>query len=264
MEEPLAHGALSGQHVLSRLLSDELCGEPPRLEIVAFELSDRQVEYQREREELLDGPSYNFFKDATPKHAHFVRVRLALRRGRADAEATPLAATLCYADDQRPVEQEEQCLLKLFVDKRSAGLELDESGHAELEFRIELGSYRRSDRKFQVRVAPHPTSALFGRVGAVYTPAVYVMSKKRPASERVSPVGDAKRVYRPAADDEGVALALDPEFAIGVVRRLEQVEMQQQRTLLMLRSLLESGAVFGVGGAGEETGGSEEPSCRAV
>ena len=262
--------ASAAEHHLAHILSDELSEEQPlgQLEIVSFELSERQIEYQREREELLDGPSFNFFKDATPKHAHFMRVRIALRRGRADVGAIPLAAALCY-DDQAPVEQEEQCLLKLFGDKaRGSGLiELDECGNADLQFRIELGSYRRSDRKFQVRLAPHPTSALFGRVGAVYTPAVYVMSKKRPVADRASPGSEAKRQYRPA-DDEGFAAALpslDPEFAMGVVRRLEQVEMQQTQTLHMLRSLLESG-VFGPGPAAGAAGAAEEndSSCRAV
>lgn len=163
-----------------------------RLHIVSHECSPAQADYQKLR--VNPGAMSNvFYKDATPRGEHFMRcvVKVTGREheGEAQRRVIPLKLTLCY-DDGQPIEAVDHSSLRILSSNShlKAAIPANQD-HVAFSYRIELGSFRRADRSFAVRVeanadATHrPASYLpqnkCREIESCITPAVYVLSKKK-------------------------------------------------------------------------------------
>ena len=90
-----------------------------------------------------------FYKDATPRGEHYIRCSVACEPARPDV--VPLRLALCYEDGTDVSPQDASCLKIL-----GEATHLSCPPHAKettFYYRLELGSFRRADRKFRVRVS---------------------------------------------------------------------------------------------------------------
>ena len=132
-------------------------------------------------------------QDATPRGEHYIRCFVACEPSRPDV--VPLRLALCYEDGTDVSPQDASCLKIL-----GEATHLSCPPHAKettFYYRLELGSFRRADRKFRVRV----TGA---GVAHCLTPPLLVLSKTKPldASAPLSPPTELpdglRRGQRPA------------------------------------------------------------------
>lgn len=176
-------------------------GEPTmRLLVVSHECSPAQAEYQKLR--VSPGSMSNlFYKDATPRGDHFMLCTVKLIGREHETEAVrrvvPLKLTLCY-DDGQPIEAVDHGSLRVLSSNShlKAAIPANED-HVTFSYRIELGSFRRADRSFAVRVeadldaAHRPSSyasvAMCRSIEPCITPAVYVLSKKKLSDHQQQP-----------------------------------------------------------------------------
>lgn len=229
----------------------------PRLVVIAQQVSDAQEEYQKAR--VTPGSISNlFYKDATPRAEHYIKVtvRLLGREQWPWHSPVPLRLVLCY-DDATPLDASDQSSLRVLslsshvrvlvlrcrhhTRLTSSALLVPslsqvraaipaESDTVSFSYRIELGSFRRADRSFSVKIEActdlgldqlgDPQSNIVASLNGIViepalTPAVYVLSKKkldgpcsRPAvaATPVSSLVGAKRkhdYYDEDSDDSG-------------------------------------------------------------
>ena len=162
-----------------------------KLVVRKHDFSSAQTAYQRAR----SAPSSQliFYKDATPRGEHYIRCAVACEPARPDV--VPLRLALCYEDGTDVSPQDASCLKIL-----GEATHLSCPPHAKettFYYRLELGSFRRADRKFRVRV----TGA---GVAHCLTPPLLVLSKTKPldASAPLSPPTELpdglRRGQRPA------------------------------------------------------------------
>ena len=143
-----------------------------KLVVRKHDFSSAQTAYQRAR----SAPSSQliFYKDATPRGEHYIRCAVACEPARPDV--VPLRLALCYEDGTDVSPQDASCLKIL-----GEATHLSCPPHAKettFYYRLELGSFRRADRKFSVRV-----SAADGAEAGVIpclAPPVLVLSKTKP------------------------------------------------------------------------------------
>ena len=163
-----------------------------KLVVRKHDFSSAQTAYQRAR----SAPSSQliFYKDATPRGEHYIRCSVACEPARPDV--VPLRLALCYEDGTDVSPQDASCLKIL-----GEATHLSCPPHAKettFYYRLELGSFRRADRKFLVRV-----SAADGIIPCL-TPPLLVLSKTKPldASAPLSPPTELpdglRRGQRPA------------------------------------------------------------------
>ena len=167
-----------------------------KLVVRKHDFSSAQTAYQRAR----SAPSSQliFYKDATPRGEHYIRCSVACEPARPDV--VPLRLALCYEDGTDVSPQDASCLKIL-----GEATHLSCPPHAKettFYYRLELGSFRRADRKFLVRV-----SAADGAEAGIIpclTPPLLVLSKTKPldASAPLSPPTELpdglRRGQRPA------------------------------------------------------------------
>lgn len=156
-----------------------------RLVIVSHALSRAQEAYQEARELRSTATSGQYFyKDATPRAEHFMTCSVELCGARI-RHPLPLKLTLCY-DDGTMVPYEDQACLRLLKENVHVRPSVDpETMTASFTYRIEIGSFRRADRSFVVRIDadtsmvgwPNELSPM--QVEYCMTPPIYVLSKKR-------------------------------------------------------------------------------------
>jgi hypothetical protein len=123
--------------------------EPARLIVKSFELSAAQKKYQQERN--VEPKPISFYKDAAPRVDHYMRCSVSV----ADVDygmQVPVKLELAYADGS-PVSSEDASHLKIIGDSLG-GLVVPPNGQVTFCYRIEIGSFRRADRKFCVKVSP--------------------------------------------------------------------------------------------------------------
>ena len=118
-----------------------------KLVVRKHDFSSAQTAYQRAR----SAPSSQliFYKDATPRGEHYIRCSVACEPARPDV--VPLRLALCYEDGTDVSPQDASCLKIL-----GEATHLSCPPHAKettFYYRLELGSFRRADRKFLVRVS---------------------------------------------------------------------------------------------------------------
>ena len=147
-----------------------------KLVVRKHDFSSAQTAYQRAR----SAPSSQliFYKDATPRGEHYIRCAVACEPARPDV--VPLRLALCYEDGTDVSPQDASCLKIL-----GEATHLSCPPHAKettFYYRLELGSFRRADRKFRVRVTGVG-------VAQCLTPPLLVLSKTKPldASAPLSP-----------------------------------------------------------------------------
>ena len=147
----------------------------PRLRIVAHNFSPAQKKYQEAR----DAGSEVFYKDATPRVEHHLKVTLA-----ADNVAFPLPIRIhmCLAEDGTEVSSQDQQTLRILGDGRKQ-YTVPAGGTVSFSYRFELGSFRRADQKFCLKISADAREGLsLAHVAAVapaLTPGVLVLSKKK-------------------------------------------------------------------------------------
>lgn len=191
----------------------------PHLVVVAQRVSEAQAEYQKAR--VTPGSISNlFYKDATPRAEHFINmtVRLLGREHWPWHAPIPLRLVLCY-DDGTPLDSTDQASLRVLSLSQHVRAAIPaDADMASFSYRIELGSFRRADRCFAVKIEVYtdasmdvhsPPSALSNLVEPALTPAVYVLSKKKldvGASPRSStPRAEAKRKHDIEDEDDEVS-----------------------------------------------------------
>lgn len=188
----------------------------PRLVVIAQQVSDAQEEYQKAR--VTPGSISNlFYKDATPRAEHYIKVtvRLLGREQWPWHSPVPLRLVLCY-DDGTPLDASDQSSLRVLSLSSHVSASLApspshrlnrqpalsqvraaipaESDNVSFSYRIELGSFRRADRSFSVKIEActdlgmdqlgDPQSTIVASLNGIViepalTPAVYVLSKKK-------------------------------------------------------------------------------------
>jgi len=150
---------------------------PARLIVKNFELSAAQKKYQAERH--VEAQPVSFYKDAAPRMDHYMRCQVSV----ADVDygmQVPLKLELAYADGT-PVSKEDSLHLKILGGSLGPGeLVVPPNGQVSFCYRIDIGSFRRADRKFSVKVSP--AAQYVQGIQSVCTPGVLVLSKKRLAA----------------------------------------------------------------------------------
>ena len=154
-----------------------------KLVVRKHDFSSAQTAYQRAR----SAPSSQliFYKDATPRGEHYIRCSVACEPARPDV--VPLRLALCYEDGTDVSPQDASCLKIL-----GEATHLSCPPHAKettFYYRLELGSFRRADRKFRVRVSAADGAEAGAGVAQCLTPPLLVLSKTKPldASAPLSP-----------------------------------------------------------------------------
>ena len=169
-----------------------------KLVVRKHDFSSAQTAYQRAR----SAPSSQliFYKDATPRGEHYIRCAVACEPARPDV--VPLRLALCYEDGTDVSPQDASCLKIL-----GEATHLSCPPHAKettFYYRLELGSFRRADRKFRVRVSAADGAEAGAGVAQCLTPPLLVLSKTKPldASAPLSPPTELpdglRRGQRPA------------------------------------------------------------------
>ena len=169
-----------------------------KLVVRKHDFSSAQTAYQRAR----SAPSSQliFYKDATPRGEHYIRCSVACEPARPDV--VPLRLALCYEDGTDVSPQDASCLKIL-----GEATHLSCPPHAKettFYYRLELGSFRRADRKFRVRVSAADGAEAGAGVAQCLTPPLLVLSKTKPldASAPLSPPTELpdglRRGQRPA------------------------------------------------------------------
>ena len=169
-----------------------------KLVVRKHDFSSAQTAYQRAR----SAPSSQliFYKDATPRGEHYIRCSVACEPARPDV--VPLRLALCYEDGTDVSPQDASCLKIL-----GEATHLSCPPHAKettFYYRLELGSFRRADRKFRVRVSAADGAEAGAGVSQCLTPPLLVLSKTKPldASAPLSPPTELpdglRRGQRPA------------------------------------------------------------------
>eukprot|EP00635_Sarcinochrysidales_sp_CCMP3193_P012276 CAMPEP_0118893690 /NCGR_PEP_ID=MMETSP1166-20130328/2797_1 /TAXON_ID=1104430 /ORGANISM="Chrysoreinhardia sp, Strain CCMP3193" /LENGTH=343 /DNA_ID=CAMNT_0006832531 /DNA_START=105 /DNA_END=1136 /DNA_ORIENTATION=+ len=174
--------------------------------------SEAQREYQSAR--LAAGavlPSNIFYKDATPRVAHFLSCELRLvGRERFPAKPLPLELTLVY-DDGTPTSETDQASLRILSLSSHVKAAIPADGDSVVvSYRIELGSFRRADRSFALKaelaLEKPPAGGGGGgggeKVEPCVTPAVYVLSKKKLEQQKPTAAGKRRMVDAFPGDDE--------------------------------------------------------------
>ena len=179
-EKGLLHSPASARHSPARappppppIYDDD--DAPARLIVKNFELSAAQTKYQAERH--VEARPVSFYKDAAPRVDHYMRSQVSV----ADVDygmQVPVKLELAYADGT-PVSKEDSLHLKILGDSLG-GLEVPPNVQVSFCYRIEIGSFRRADRKFSVKVSP--AAQHVQGIQSVCTPGVLVLSKKRLAA----------------------------------------------------------------------------------
>ena len=151
--------------------------EPAKLVCVWQSPSEEQQKYQQAR--LAAGavlPSNIFYKDATPRVAHYLSCEIQLQgRDRFPGKPLPLELTLVY-DDGTPTSEADQASLRILSLSSHVKAAIPADGDSvTVSYRIELGSFRRADRSFALKIHLSDNKA----VESCITPAVYVLSKKK-------------------------------------------------------------------------------------
>lgn len=201
----------------------------PRLVVVRQEVSDAQKEYQRARVSS-DGISNLFYKDATPRADHYVKVTVRLygREHWPWYSPIPLRLVLCY-EDGSPLDAGDQCCLRvLSLSSHVRAAVPAEGDMASFSYRIELGSFRRADRSFVVKIEVCSSdNCIDGLLEAAnclaepaFSPAVYVLSKKKLADS-------------PAAMSQMASIAKKPSTLLSVEeedKKMDEVDESQQQT----------------------------------
>merc|ERR1719199_1182143 len=115
------------------------------LVVTAHGFSAQQTDYLSSRG---NGTSV-FYKDATPRVEHFLRSTVAVE---GNTNAVPVAVKLVMAyEDGTEVSAQDATCLKILGDGRKR-VTIPAGGFATFDYRYELGSFRRADRKFSVKV----------------------------------------------------------------------------------------------------------------
>mmetsp|Transcript_15744 Transcript_15744/g.42628 ORF Transcript_15744/g.42628 Transcript_15744/m.42628 type:complete len:277 (-) Transcript_15744:4-834(-) len=154
-----------------------------KLVVRKHDFSSAQTAYQRARS--APSSQFIFYKDATPRGEHYIRCSVACEPARPDV--VPLRLALCYEDGTDVSPQDASCLKIL-----GEATHLSCPPHAKettFYYRLELGSFRRADRKFRVRVSAADGAEAGAGVAQCLTPPLLVLSKTKPldASAPLSP-----------------------------------------------------------------------------
>ncbi len=169
-----------------------------KLVVRKHDFSSAQTAYQRARS--APSSQFIFYKDATPRGEHYIRCSVACEPARPDV--VPLRLALCYEDGTDVSPQDASCLKIL-----GEATHLSCPPHAKettFYYRLELGSFRRADRKFSVRVSAADGAEAGAGVAQCLTPPLLVLSKTKPldASAPLSPPTELpdglRRGQRPA------------------------------------------------------------------
>ena len=169
-----------------------------KLVVRKHDFSSAQTAYQRARS--APSSQFIFYKDATPRGEHYIRCAVACEPARPDVVSLRLA--LCYEDGTDVSPQDASCLKIL-----GEATHLSCPPHAKettFYYRLELGSFRRADRKFRVRVSAADGAEAGAGVAQCLTPPLLVLSKTKPldASAPLSPPTELpdglRRGQRPA------------------------------------------------------------------
>mmetsp|Transcript_25560 Transcript_25560/g.85865 ORF Transcript_25560/g.85865 Transcript_25560/m.85865 type:complete len:303 (+) Transcript_25560:194-1102(+) len=173
----------------------------PRLVVVSHALSEAQEAYQEARELRASTTSGQYFyKDATPRAEHYMMCTVELV-GYPHRRAVPLKLSLCFDDGTLVPYEDQACLRLLKENVHVRPIISAETQVASFTYRIEIGSFRRADRSFVIRIDAEPTMASWPapeliQVSSCLTPPIYVLSKKRlngvvtaPSSPTMDPRG---------------------------------------------------------------------------
>jgi len=178
-------------------------GVPPptrpqgRLVVRRHDFSESQTEYQAARSHE---PGMNvFYKDATPRGEHYIRCTVTCEPPQ--HWAVPLRLTMCYEDMSEVSPQDSSCL-KILGDGSRKLVAPRAGAPSTFYYRIELGSFRRADRKFRVQIStaarapggPPP-------VASCATPPLLVLSKKKVEPGREAAPGGSAEPRRAFPDD---------------------------------------------------------------
>lgn len=178
---------------------------PPRLVIVSHDFSESQTSYQEAR--IVPGQPSIFYKDATPRVEHFLRCTVALE-GAHYGVHVPVRLTMCYEDGTEVSAQDGTCL-KILGDGRKQ-LVVPPEGSASFYYRFELGSFRRADRKFSVKIVPDAPHV--AHIARAVTPGVLVLSKKKLEADHPAVAAEAAANSRKRKHDDGSPHNSDDEW----------------------------------------------------
>ena len=162
-----------------------------RLIIVEETASAPQEAYRSARSRDADA---TFYKDATPRVDHYLRCTVGVAGPSPKAVSAWLV--MCYEDGSDVCEEDAACLKILGDGQRRVDIPAG-GGTAAFEYRFELGSFRRADRKFRVKIVDDA-----GRYPPILTSAVLVLSKKKLADELPTAAALARKRARAATPDD--------------------------------------------------------------
>ncbi|KAJ1447235.1 hypothetical protein M885DRAFT_207867 [Pelagophyceae sp. CCMP2097] len=129
----------------------------PRLVVVSHALSEAQEAYQEARELRASTTSGQYFyKDATPRAEHYMMCTVELV-GYPHRRAVPLKLSLCFDDGTLVPYEDQACLRLLKENVHVRPIISAETQVASFTYRIEIGSFRRADRSFVIRIDAEPT-----------------------------------------------------------------------------------------------------------
>lgn len=189
----------------------------PRVEIISHTYSAAQEAYNSARGHD-DGAT--FYKDATPRSDHHLKVSV---RVPGVAYAVPIRLAMCYAEDGSEVSAQDATSLKILGDGRKQYV-VPAGGVVNFSYRFELGSFRRADRKFCVKISADARDGLplahAAAIGPALTPGVLVLSKKKlePDHPEFAREASLKRKR------DGVAEDASDDVLTKVLHRLESLE----------------------------------------
>lgn len=219
-----------------------------RLVIVSQEASAAQREYQRAR--VTPGAiSSLFYKDATPRADHFLEctVKLIGREHWPWHSPIPLRLSLCYDDGTPTVMSDQGCLRVLSLSSHVKAAIPADDDCVSFSYRIELGSFRRADRSFAVKVEVSDPLAEGKHVvvDPCLTPPVYVLSKKKIEPGVPQAPRPVKRKVDESDDsDDSAAKRTKSSKDDSIVKRLDALESRVQELANLIQTFTSRFSAF--------------------